>query len=155
MTQSAVKDAGAASKASPPSAPVNDVAAKISAICKDTLGVDAVDPHDNFFDLGGHSLNATQIVFLLCEAFDISITVRSIFDGPTVAELSERVLEAILKSAAPEPVASARPDSGPMSRRGSRVAKSGAPSSRKGLLPLSFEQETFWSWEHAHPGTIE
>jgi amino acid adenylation domain-containing protein len=154
-TQTAVKDAGAATKASPPSAPVNDVAAKISAIWKDTLGVDAVDPHDNFFDLGGHSLNATQIAFLICEAFDISITVRSIFDGPTVAELSERVLEAILKSAAPEPVASARPESGPMSKRGSRVAKGGAPSSRKGLLPLSFEQETFWSWEHAHPGTIE
>jgi len=53
-----------------------------------------VDPdpvHDDFFDLGGHSLSAAQVVARLQDAFELSLPVATLFERPTVAELAEAV----------------------------------------------------------------
>ena len=44
--------------------------------------------HDNFFDLGGHSLKATQVVSRLRKAFQSEIPLRHMFEFPTIAELA-------------------------------------------------------------------
>ena len=43
--------------------------------------------HDNFLDLGGDSLLATRLVSRIRDAFSVELTVRAVFDHPTVAQL--------------------------------------------------------------------
>jgi surfactin family lipopeptide synthetase C len=64
----------------------------LSKLWADLLGLERVGIYDNFFDLGGHSLLATQLISRLREVFAIEFPLRSIFDNPTIAELSELLL---------------------------------------------------------------
>ena len=47
--------------------------------------------HDNFFDLGGHSLKATRAVSRLRVALQSEIPLRYVFEFPTIAELSAAI----------------------------------------------------------------
>ncbi len=61
---------------------------KIAEIMGKLLGVKQVGVHDNFFQLGGHSLLGTQLITRLGNAFGIELTIQSLFEGPTVAEIA-------------------------------------------------------------------
>jgi acyl-CoA synthetase (AMP-forming)/AMP-acid ligase II/acyl carrier protein len=61
----------------------------------DVIGLDEVGIHDNFFDLGGHSVLVTQIVSRIRKTLSVNLSLRSVFDYPTIAELST-VIEDIL-----------------------------------------------------------
>ncbi|HLM54814.1 MAG TPA: amino acid adenylation domain-containing protein [Pyrinomonadaceae bacterium] len=74
-------------------APRTPVEAQVAAVWAEVLGVRRVGVHENFFDLGGHSLVATQVVSRLCDAFDIELPLRCLFESPTVAGLSVAVVE--------------------------------------------------------------
>jgi acyl carrier protein len=63
-------------------------------IWKDVVGIDRIGIHDNFFDLGGHSLLVTQVVSRIRDALDIELPVRAVFESPTVAELAVAVVQA-------------------------------------------------------------
>ena len=43
--------------------------------------------YDNFFDLGGHSLIAMQVISRLRDALQVEVPVRALFDAPTATEL--------------------------------------------------------------------
>ena len=75
-------------------APRTEIEAKLAAICSELLGVDKVGVYDNFFDLGGHSLLATQFMSRIREAFGVEVPLRSLFEGPTVADLARAVEQA-------------------------------------------------------------
>lgn len=55
---------------------------------QEILGVDAVGPHDNFFDLGGDSIRAAIFFNQVQQALGEVISVATIFDVPTVAGLA-------------------------------------------------------------------
>ncbi|MGH3860617.1 phosphopantetheine-binding protein [Actinokineospora sp.] len=57
-----------------------------------TVGRDHVDSHEGFFDAGGDSVLALQVVARAHEA-GLALTVRDIFELQTVAALSTRVTE--------------------------------------------------------------
>ena len=46
---------------------------------------------DNFFEIGGNSLLATQVVSLLLQVLPIEIDLRQVFEGPTVAKLAAMI----------------------------------------------------------------
>jgi len=71
-----------------PQTSVEEVLVKIWA---EVLGIKRVGIRDNFFELGGHSLLATQLVSRVRDAFGIELLLRSVFEAPTIAELSEVV----------------------------------------------------------------
>ncbi|MET0649873.1 MAG: amino acid adenylation domain-containing protein [Pyrinomonadaceae bacterium] len=74
-------------------APRTPVEAQVAAVWAEVLGVRRVGVHENFFDLGGHSLVATQVVTRLCDAFEIELPLRCLFESPTVAGLSVAVVQ--------------------------------------------------------------
>jgi acyl carrier protein len=66
-------------------APRTNMEWEIAGIWADMLKIDQVGIHDNFFQLGGHSLIATQIVSRLREQLLWEVPLRAFFDVPTIA----------------------------------------------------------------------
>ena len=68
---------------------------KIVAMWCEALELEDVGIHDDFFDSGGHSLIATQIVSRLSAEFSIDVPLARIYQSPTIAELSAWVDETV------------------------------------------------------------
>ncbi len=69
--------------------PRNEIEKNIAKIGEDLLGIDQMGIYDNFFELGGHSLLATQFISRIKESFNKEISLRALFEKPTIAELAE------------------------------------------------------------------
>jgi amino acid adenylation domain-containing protein len=74
-------------------APRNPVEAVMAKIWGEILGLEQVGVHDHFFQLGGHSLLGTRLISRLRETFHVELPIRKLFEAPTVALLSEAMLE--------------------------------------------------------------
>ncbi len=71
-----------------------DVAAAISAIWRDILGVSDISLKDNFFDLGGHSLLAVQAHRTIRDTMGVQkLRITDVFRFPTLGGLAGRVAE--------------------------------------------------------------
>ena len=88
------------------------------------LQVDQVGIYDNFFDLGGHSLLATQVASRIVQASGVALSLRTLFNTPTIAALSS-VLDQARRTS---PITAL-----PMRR-----------VTRDKPIPLSFAQERMW-----------
>ncbi|MFC9789364.1 amino acid adenylation domain-containing protein [Rhodococcus sp. NPDC127528] len=61
----------------------------IADLFAEILHLPAVGVHDNFFDLGGHSMASMQLVGRVRTELGAQLSIREVFDAPTVAELAE------------------------------------------------------------------
>ncbi len=99
-------------------APANAVEEIVAGIFAHVLGLPRVGRDDSFFNLGGDSLSAMRVIGAINTAFHIELSVRVLFDGPTVAQLAQGVHIGTV-----EPLSSAdRPE----------------------VLPVSFAQNRMW-----------
>ena len=74
-----------------------EVEQTVAAIWRQLFGVEEVGADDNFFDLGGNSLLAIQLVAQLRKAVRTELPLGSLFEAPTVAGLAARIREVQLK----------------------------------------------------------
>ena len=69
-------------------APRTPVEQKVALIWADVLGLDKVGIHDDFADVGGDSLKATQIISRVIAAFRVNLPLRSFFEAPSIAKMA-------------------------------------------------------------------
>jgi amino acid adenylation domain-containing protein len=70
-------------------APQSEVEKSIAKVWKQVLNLEKVGIHDNFFDLGGHSLLVVQVNNKLREILHRDLSVVEIFQNPTIKSLAE------------------------------------------------------------------
>jgi acyl transferase domain-containing protein/acyl carrier protein len=78
-------------------APRNEAESKIVDIYQELLGIERIGIYDNFFDLGGHSLIGIQLISRLRQEFQVELSLRFIFEAPSVAELALIIEEILIK----------------------------------------------------------
>ncbi|HEX7184605.1 MAG TPA: amino acid adenylation domain-containing protein [Thermoanaerobaculia bacterium] len=115
-------------------APRNLVEELLAGIWAEALRIAPPGVDESFFDLGGHSLLATRVMSRIREVCDVELTLRALFEKPTVAELAEQVEAARRRDPAPR-TAPIRPAELPP----------GLPA------PLSFAQERLWFLARLEP----
>jgi amino acid adenylation domain-containing protein/FkbM family methyltransferase len=69
---------------------------RVAGIVGALLETEQVDVDENFFLLGGHSLLGTQIIARVSEMFGVDLTLRKLFEAPTVRELSAEIEQLII-----------------------------------------------------------
>jgi amino acid adenylation domain-containing protein len=114
-------------------APRSEIEELLCGIWADLLDRERVGIRENFFDLGGHSLIATQVVSRIRALFGVEVPLRAMFDSPTVEALAVEVdleITAGRRQSAPQLV----------------------PVVRTGRLPLSFAQQRLWFIDQLEPG---
>ncbi|MEU7628825.1 amino acid adenylation domain-containing protein [Nocardia sp. NPDC049220] len=75
-------------------APRTPVEEAVAAVFGEVLSSERVSVDESFFELGGNSLSATKAVARVNAALGSRIALRDLFDAPTVAQLSARVVPA-------------------------------------------------------------
>src|SRR5262249_34111562 len=80
----------------PPQTPTE---ATLAAIWRDVLQLERVGIHDNFFEVGGHSLKATQLMAHVRQRFGVELAVQHGFSAPTINNMAAVVDDALLAQA--------------------------------------------------------
>ena len=90
--------------------PSNEIEKILAEIWQEILGIKQIGIYDNFFELGGDSLLATQVISRIQKAFDIELSVNSMFENPNVAGISEQIENIRLTTQKPQIYATAAAD---------------------------------------------
>ena len=118
-------------------APAGEIETALARIWCEVLGLERIGRRDNFFDLGGHSLKATQVVSRVRRDLGIAQSVRAIFESPSLQGFAARV----------------RLD---LNAGAGRLADESPPqrlASRDRPLPTSFSQRRMWLIQKFNPAT--
>ncbi len=122
----------------------SETIARLSALWCELLDVPEAGPDVNFFELGGRSLTAVRLSYLIESEFDVSLLVADILETPTIAELSVRIDAERGIATAPR----SRPDEGESRAEAGAPSESAWPRSPVRLhldrAPLSFSQQRIW-----------
>ncbi|MCP4154870.1 MAG: AMP-binding protein, partial [bacterium] len=85
---------GQASKATEYRAPENEREEKLVQIWRQVLIVEKIGIDDNFFEMGGHSLNATVLAAVIYKEMAVNISLIQVFQNPTIRGISNLIEEA-------------------------------------------------------------
>ncbi len=72
-------------------APRTELEKAVAAEMEATLSLPGVSVYDDFFSLGGHSLLAAQLTSRLNRVFDSRLSMRTLFESPTVERLANAI----------------------------------------------------------------
>jgi amino acid adenylation domain-containing protein len=111
-------------------APRTHVEEELARVWGDVLRLEGIGVHDDFFELGGQSLLATQALSRLNKIFDTELSLVSFFEHPTIARLAQEIA------------------------RQEQTAQPGIPLepvAKGGVLPLSFAQQRLWFMDQLVP----
>ncbi len=114
----------------PPRGPIEQA---IAEIWSELLGGESPGPHDDFFERGGHSLLAIQLLARLRHTFDVEVSLKDYLEEPTVSRLAQLVEQAMTDGAIPQAL--------PLST-----------VERDTPLPASFAQDRLWFLDQLEPG---
>ena len=76
--------------------PRTPIEQRLAATLCALLNLSEVSVNDNFFLLGGHSLLGTQLIVKIRSTFGVDLALRTLFDAPTIAELSAEIEQQII-----------------------------------------------------------
>src|ERR1700744_3944030 len=107
-------------------APISAVEEILAGIYAHVLGLERVGVDDSFFDLGGDSLSAMRLVAAINTGLDANLSVRTVFEAPTIAALGPRI--------------------GAGEGRPARLVAVERPE----VVPLSFAQNRLWFLDQLH-----
>ena len=102
-------------------APANAVEEILAGIYAQVLGLERVGVEDSFFELGGDSLSAMRLIAAVNTGLDAHVSVRAVFEAPTVAGLAPRI-----------------------GAGGGGGLEPLRPVARPAVVPLSFAQSRLW-----------
>ncbi len=105
----------------------------LAGLWAQVLDVERVGIHDNFFEGGGDSLLATQLLSRVQEVLHVMVSFRSFFETPTVGGLARSIARAIQEKQGRQPSAL-------------------VPVPREQALPASIAQEQIWVIDQLLPG---
>ncbi len=111
---------------------------KLASIWGEVLKIKSLSLEDDFFDLGGNSLDGTQIISRVKEAFGFKIEFELLYDCPTLKSLGEHIdglREPELRQPAPGP-----------------EAAENLPIQSNSVVVMSSGQERLWFLDHLEPG---
>ncbi|HEX6716594.1 MAG TPA: non-ribosomal peptide synthetase, partial [Pyrinomonadaceae bacterium] len=74
-------------------APRTPIEKELASTWSELLHIEQVGIHDNFFDLGGHSLLLTQLASRISQNFHVDLPLRILFDVPTVEEMTVAIAQ--------------------------------------------------------------
>jgi acyl-CoA synthetase (AMP-forming)/AMP-acid ligase II/acyl carrier protein len=132
-------------------APRTPVEEKLSEIWSEILGIQRVGVDDNFFQLGGDSLLATQVISRVREALQAELSFISFFETPTIASLAAVIDRSEIENAQREKIAQRLPALENISGRSSD--ESIPRRINRVSAPLSFAQERLWFLDQMEPGS--
>jgi amino acid adenylation domain-containing protein len=72
-----------------------EVETRLASIVASLFELERVGPDIDFFQLGGHSVKALELVARVREEFGVELPVRAVFESPTVRELAARMQSAV------------------------------------------------------------
>ena len=78
-------------------APRTPLEEEVANAWKRVLGLELVGVKDNFFEIGGHSLLATRVIILLRANLGANLSLRMLFENPTVEGMASVLLETMLE----------------------------------------------------------
>ncbi|MBV9791704.1 MAG: amino acid adenylation domain-containing protein, partial [Chloroflexi bacterium] len=100
----------------------------VAGVWAEVLGVAQIGRHDHFFALGGHSLNATQVIARLRTACGLDLPLPLIFEHPQLSVLAAAIDQALPGASTPDALPPLVPQ----------------PHQADQPLPLSFAQQRLW-----------
>jgi acyl carrier protein len=83
--------AGTAFSAQSYVAPQTPIEEAVAQIWCEVLGLDRVGVTDDFFDLGGHSLQATRVVSRIEDLLGVTLPLKTMFDAPTIEKILDHI----------------------------------------------------------------
>jgi acyl transferase domain-containing protein len=84
-------------------APVTETEEALAAIWQAAFGLEAISVHDNFFDMGGHSLMGIQILARVRDQFGLNLPPGTLYERPTLASFAALIDNKLWLMKAPEP----------------------------------------------------